>query len=105
MRQSNSARAHSTDQERRTDVDGGDGTEQWGGSGIAERGHRGKDSGGVGSDGSPARLPESQGWLKLSEQPSARHPSGDVDGWVGFADVGSRSTGSARTVTDRVGWP
>jgi hypothetical protein len=43
--------------------------------------------------------------LKLSEQPSARHPSGDVDGWVGFADVGSRSTGSARTVTDRVGWP
>lgn len=105
MRQSNSARVHSTDQERRTDVDGGDGKGQWGGSGIAERGHRGKDSGDVESDGSPARLPESQGWLKLSEQPSGRHPSDDADGWVGFADAGSMSTGSARTVTDRVCWP
>ena len=30
------------------------------GSGIAERGHRGKDSDGVESDRSPARLPQSQ---------------------------------------------
>ena len=41
----------------------------------------------------------------LSEQPLARHPSGDADEWLGFADVESKSNVNAHTVTDRACWP
>ena len=102
---SNSVRVHSTDQAKGTDVDAGDGEGQWAGSDTVEREHRGKGIDGVKPNASPARLPENQGQSKLSEQPSARHLSGDVDGWVGFADMGNRSNGNMHTVTDRACWP
>ena len=72
---SNSARGHSADQAKGTDVDTGDGE---GDRDTAVREHRGKDAG-VESDGSRARLHENQDWLRLNGQPAVRHRSGDVD--------------------------
>lgn len=66
MNQSSSARGHSTDQARETDVDVGDGEGWWGDSGIAVRGDRGKGVGGAGSDGGPTRLRENRDWLRLN---------------------------------------
>ena len=64
--------------------------------------HRGKGVGGVESDGSPARLRENRDLLRLNGQPSAHHPSGDVDVWiVGFAGVKNKSAGNEHTVIDR----
>lgn len=60
-KQSNSRRAHSTDQVKGSDVDEYDGGGQWADSGIVGRGHRGKETDGEGSDGSRARLPGNQG--------------------------------------------
>ena len=104
MKRSNSTKAHSTDQARGTDADVGD-VEGWsGGSAIVERERRGKGADGVGFDGGPARLRENRDWLTPNGQPSAHHPSGDVDVRVGFAGAENRSTGSAHTGTDRGCW-
>ena len=73
-------RAHLTDQGKGTDADGVDGEGQLGDSGIAEREHRGKGIDDVGSDGCPAKLPENQGWLTQSGQPSARLRNDDIGG-------------------------
>lgn len=93
-------RVHSTDQAKGTDVDAGDGEGQWAGSDTVGRERCGKGIDGVKPNASPARLPENQGQSKLGEQLSARHPSDDVDGWVGFANMGNRSHGNTHTVTD-----
>ena len=98
---SNSTRGHSTDQAKGTDVDVGDGEGRSGDSVVVECERREKDADGVGSDEGQARLRENQDWLTPNEQPSASHPSGDIDGWTRFAGVENRSSGNAHTVTDR----
>ena len=97
-------RAHSIDQAKGTDVDVGDGEGRWEGSEVAVREHRGKGVDGAASVGGLARLHENRDWLKLNEQPSAHHPSGDIDKWVGTAGGGNKSTGNAHTVADRACW-
>ena len=98
---SNSTRGHSTDQAKGTDVDVGDGEGRLGDSVVVECECRGKDVDGVGSDEGRARLRENQDWLTPNGQPSAYHPSGDIDGSTQFAGVESRSSGNAHIVTDR----
>lgn len=104
-KRSNSARGRSIDQAKETDAGDGDGEERSGDSVVVgERWRRGKDADGVESDGSPTTLRESRGWLTPNARPLEYHPSGDIDGWVRFAGVENKSTGSAHTVTDRAYW-
>ena len=97
----NSTREHSTDQGKGTDVDVGDGEGRLGDSVVVECERRGKDADGAGSDEGQARLRENRDWLTPSGQPSAHHPSGDIDGWTLFAGVENRPSWNAHTATDR----
>ena len=94
-KQSNSMREHSIDQAKGTDVDVGDGEGRWEGSEAVVHEHREKGVDGAASVEGLARLHENQDWLKLKGQPSAHHPSGDIDKWVGIAGAENKSTGNA----------